>query len=79
MRVPLVIALPPGTALGAVRLASWRRTSRPTARDDSIMWNDVRFAARLLRKRRGLTIAAVAALAVGMSATIAMFTVVNGV
>ena len=43
------------------------------------MWNDLRLAARLFWKHRGFTIAAVAALAVGMSATITMFTIVNGV
>ena len=43
------------------------------------MWNDLRLAARLFWKHRGFTIAAVAALAVGMSATITMFTLVNGV
>ncbi len=43
------------------------------------MWDDLRLAARLSWKHRGFTIAAVAALAVGMSATITMFTLVNGV
>jgi putative ABC transport system permease protein len=43
------------------------------------MWNDLRHAARLFRKDRGVTIAAVVALAAGMSATITMFTIINGV
>ncbi len=43
------------------------------------MWNDLRHAARRIRKDLGFTIAAVVALAVGMSATIAMFTIINGV
>ena len=43
------------------------------------MWDDLRLAARLFWKHRGFTIAAVAALAVGMSATITMFTLTNGV
>jgi predicted permease len=43
------------------------------------MLNDVRLAARLLWKSRGFTLAAVAALAIGMSATITMFTLLNGV
>jgi predicted permease len=43
------------------------------------MWNDIRLAARLLAKNRGFTIAAVTALAIGMSATITMFTLGSGV
>jgi predicted permease len=43
------------------------------------MLNDVRFAARLLAKDWGFTTAAVVALAIGMSATITMFTIVHGV
>ena len=43
------------------------------------MWNDLRLAARLLAKDRAFTIAAITALAVGMSATITMFTLIYGV
>src|SRR5688500_15944488 len=43
------------------------------------MWNDLRAAARQLAQHRALTIAAVVALALGMSATTTMFTIVHGV
>ena len=43
------------------------------------MWNDLRVAGRLLAKNRLFTVAAVAALAVGMSASTAMFTLIHGV
>jgi putative ABC transport system permease protein len=43
------------------------------------MWNDLRYAARLLAKDRTFTVAAVLALVIGMSATTTMFTIVHGV
>jgi len=42
-------------------------------------WNDVRLAARLLLKDKGFTLAAVAALALGIAANNTVFTIVNGV
>jgi predicted permease len=43
------------------------------------MWNDLRVAARQLTKHRTFTLAAVVALAIGMSATTTMFTIIHGV
>ena len=43
------------------------------------MWNDLRAAARQLTKHRTFTFAAVVALAIGMSATTTMFTIIHGV
>ena len=43
------------------------------------LWHDIRFAARLLVKDRRFTLAAVTALALGIGANTAVFTLVNGV
>ena len=43
------------------------------------MWNDLRYAARLLARDRAFTVTAAPALVIGMSATITMFTFVYGV
>ena len=43
------------------------------------MWNDLCVAARQLAKQRTFTLAAVVALAIGMSATTTMFTIIHGV
>ena len=43
------------------------------------MWNEVRVAARRLARHRLLTITAVVTLAVGLSATTTMFTIIHGV
>jgi predicted permease len=43
------------------------------------IWQDVRFAARVLVKRRWYTLAAITALALGIGATTAVFTIVNAV
>ena len=43
------------------------------------LWRDVRYAARILRKQRGSTAAAVVTLALAIGATTALFTVVDAV
>ncbi len=43
------------------------------------MWNDLRYAARLLASDRAFSLTAVLALVLGMSATITMFTIVHSV
>lgn len=43
------------------------------------LWQDLRFAARLLVKGRWFTLAAIVALALGIGANVTVFTIVNAV